>query len=73
MHALFFEEVLIILGQHTKHANSWLGVQYPLNLTESGGEYLCLLILEKFTPPGGKHKVSLFAFMHKFMLPLFNN
>ena len=31
MHALFFEKVLIILREHTKHANFKLGVQYPLN------------------------------------------
>ena len=30
MHQLFFKKVLIILRYSTKHANFWLGVQYPL-------------------------------------------
>ena len=31
----FFEEAFIILRQHTKHANSKLGVQYPLKQNEN--------------------------------------
>ena len=45
MHTLFFKKVLVILRKSIKHANFWIGVQFPLRGTTY---YIAIILYFKF-------------------------